>query len=140
MGTRNRDLETLSQLSLVALIVVACVVGIPPIFNVVVEAVAQSRIMAPPIRFACRSCGEVEDVREVMLGAAKHTGSTVVGDGYAIALSLLTGKLGSEPVKVREVEVRLQDGSVRVFHERMSSAWNPGDRVKVSMGRIKPLS
>jgi hypothetical protein len=43
-------------------------------------------------------------------------------------------------VKVLEVEVRLQDGSLRVFHERASSAWQPGDRVKVAMGRIKPAS
>jgi hypothetical protein len=140
MVTRNRDLETGCQLSLVALIVVACFVAIPPIFNGVVDALVQARVEAMPMRFACRSCGQVEEVRQVTLGAAKHTGSTVVGDSYAIAISLLTGKLGSEPVRVQEVEVRLQDGSVRVFHERLSSTWNPGDRVKVSMGRIKPLS
>jgi hypothetical protein len=123
MGPRNRELETGCQLSLVALIVVACFVAIPPIFNGVVDALVQARVEATPMRFACRSCGLVEDVRQVTLGAAKHT-----------------GKLGSEPVRVQEVEVRLQDGSVRVFHERLSSTWSPGDRVKVSMGRIKPLS
>jgi hypothetical protein len=140
MDTRNRDLETGCQLSLVALIVVACIAGIPPIFNTVVEAVAQSRIVASPMRFACRSCGEIEGVREVTLGDTDHEVSTVSGGGIAMLFGLLTGKLGSEPVKVLEVAVRLQDGSVRVFHERASSAWHPGDRVNVSMGRIKPLS
>jgi len=140
MGTRNRELETGCQLSLVALVAVACIAGIPPIFNAVVEGIAQSRIAAMPMRFSCRSCGEVETVHEVTLGGGKREVSTVTGDAVTMFLGLVSGRLGSEPVKVLEVEVRLQDGSLRVFHERASSAWTPGDRVKVSMGRIRPAS
>ena len=140
MGTRNRELETGCQLSLVALVLVACVAGIPPIFNVVVEGIAQSRAAAMPMRFSCRNCGEIEAVHEVTLGGGKRSFSTVTGDAVTMVVGLLGGRRGSEPVKVLEVEVRLQDGSLRVFHERPSSAWNPGDRVKISMGRIKPAS
>ena len=140
MGARNRELETGCQLSLVALVAVACFAGIPPLFNFVVDTVAQSRISATPMRFSCQSCGEIETVHEVTLGGGKHNVSTVTGDAFSMVVGLLSGRIGSEPVKVLEVEVRLQDGSVRVFHERTSSAWNPGDRVKVSMGRIKPAS
>src|SRR6185503_13143603 len=140
MNTRNRDMESGCQLALIALVLVACVAGIPPIFNVVVEAIAQSRISTMPVRFSCRSCGQVETVNEVMLGGGKHNVSTVTGDALTMFLGMMTGGLGSQPVKVLEVEVRLQDGSLRVFHERASSAWHPGDRVKVSMGRIKPAS
>jgi outer membrane lipoprotein SlyB len=140
MTARNRDMEIGCQLTLVALVLVACIAGIPPIFNVLVDAVAQSRISATPMRFSCRSCGEVEAVHEVTLGGGKHNVSTVTGDAIAMFLGMMTGGLGSQPVKVLEVEVRLQDGSLRVFHERASSAWQPGDRVKVAMGRIKPAS
>jgi hypothetical protein len=140
MATRNRDMESGCQLALVALVAVACFAGIPPLFNVVVEAIAQSRISTMPMRFACGSCGQVETVNEVTLGGGKQNVSTVTGDALTMFLGMMTGGLGSQPVKVLEVEVRLQDGSLRVFHERASSAWHPGDRVKVSMGRIKPAS
>ena len=140
MGTRNRELETGCQLSLVALVAVAFIAGIPPIFNVIAEGIAQSRVSAKPMRFSCSSCGEVEAVHEVTLGGGRHNVSTVTGDAIAMFLGMMTGGLGSQPVKVLEVDVRLQDGSLRVFHERATSAWNPGDRVKISMGRIRPTS
>ena len=66
--------------------------------------------------------------------------STISGEGFAMFVALLTNKFGNRPANVMEVSVRLQDGSVRVFHEAASSAWHEGDRVKISMGRIKPLS
>jgi hypothetical protein len=140
MNSRNRDMESGCQLTLVALVAVACFAGIPPLFNTVAETIAQARISASPMRFACRSCGEVENVHEVTLGGGKHDVSTVTGDAISMLLGMLTGGLGSQPVKVLEVEVRLQDGSMRVFHERASSGWHPGDRVKIAMGRIKPAS
>jgi hypothetical protein len=140
MTARNRDMERGCQLALIGLVVVACFIGIPPIVDVVTRAYVESRIDAPPIRFSCRSCGEVEAVQEVMLGGGKRNVSTVTGDAFAMFVGLISGRLSSDPVKVLEVEVRLQDGSLRVFHERASSAWHPGDRVKVSMGRIKPAS
>ena len=140
MGARNRDLETGCHIALIALVVVACFAGIPPFIDGVTRVIVQSRIDAAPIRFACRSCGQVEDVRQVTLGDATHDVSTISGEGLAMFIALLTSKLGNEPVNVMEVSVRLQDGSLRVFHEAATSAWNEGDRVKISMGRIRPLS
>jgi len=140
MGMRNRELETGCQLSLIALIVVACVAGIPPLFNAVTQSLAHARIDDAPMRFACRSCGAVEDVRAVTLGGSKHEVSTISGEGFAMFLALLTNKLGNEPANVMQVSVRLQDGSLRVFHEGALSGWHAGDRVKITMGRIKPLS
>ena len=141
MGARNRELETGCQLSLIALIVVACLAGIPPLVVAVSESIVDSRIAAAAPRFACRSCGQVENVREVTLGNAdRQNVSTVSGEGFAMFIALLSSKLGDRPVNVKEISVRLQDGSVRVFHEAVASGWNPGDRVKISMGRIKPLS
>jgi len=140
MTERNRDMESGCQLSLIALVLVACIAGIPPLFNVFVEAIAQSRASAMPVRFSCSSCGEVQAVHEVTLGGGKKNVSTVTGDALAMFVGMLTGGLGSQPVQVLEVEVRLQDGSLRVFHERASAAWHPGDRVKVSMGRIRLAS
>lgn len=140
MDGRNRDLETGCQLTLIALVVVACIAGIPPIVDVVANSIVQSRINAAPTRFACGACGEVEAVDEVTLGATNHDVSTVSGEGFAMLLGLLSGKLGTGPVKVIAISVRLQDGSLRVFHEGKPSAWQPGDRVRVTMGRIKPLS
>ena len=140
MTERNRDMEIGCQLSLAALVLVACFAGIPPIFNVVVEGIAQSRASATPLRFSCSSCGEIEAVHEVTLGGGRKNVSTVTGDAVAMFIGMLTGGLSSHPVKVLEVDVRLQDGSLRVFHERMATGWQPGDRVKVSMGRIRPAS
>ena len=140
MDGRNRDMETGCQLSLIALVVVACIVGIPPIVDVVTNSIDQSRIDAASKSFACAACGEIEAVNEVTLGATNHDVSTVSGEGFAMFLGLLSGKLGAGPVKIIEVSVRLQDGSLRVFHEGVASGWHPGDRVKISMGRIKPLS
>jgi len=137
---RNRELETGCHILLIALVVVGCFAGIPPLFEYAIQAAAQARI-APPMRFACRSCGLVEDVREVTLGDATHNASTISGEGLTLLIALLTNKFGNQPATVMEVSVRLQDGSVRTFHEALSSAsWHEGDRVKISMGRIKLLS
>ena len=140
MGARNRELESGCHIALIALVVVACFAGIPALVGGITQAVVHARIDAPPMRFACRSCGEVEDVRVVTLGVVKHNVSTISGEGFAMFFALMTNKLGNEPVNVKEVSVRLQDGSVRVFHEASTSGWHEGDRVKISMGRIQPLS
>jgi hypothetical protein len=140
VAARNRGSETSCQIVLITLVAVACISAIPPIVGAVAQAIAQSRVEAAPLRFTCRSCGEIEDVHEVTLGITKYKVSTVSGDGIAMLLGLLTGRLGTEPAKILEVAVRLQDGSVRVFHEARSSAWKPGDRVKITMGQIRSVS
>jgi|SRR5579862_2928789 len=134
---RNRQQDISSQMVLVALVAVACVAGIPPVVDVVVKSLAQSRVDATR---ACRACGVVENVREVQLGTARYGVSTVSGEGFAMLFALLRGKLGTDPVKIYEVEVLLQDGSVRVVREATLPAWRPGDHVKVVMGQIRSVS
>jgi hypothetical protein len=140
MDGRNRELESGCHIALITLVVVGCFAGIPALVDGITQAVVHARIDAPPMRFACRSCGEVEYVREVTLDTAKHNVSTISGEGFALFIALMTNKLDNQPVNVKEIAVRLQDGSVRVFHEAATAEWNEGDRVKISMGRIKPLS
>ena len=140
MATHRREQEIGCQMALAALVVMACIVGIPPIVDTVVQSLAQSKADAARAALACGVCGVVEDVREVKLGAPKHEVSTVSGGGFAMLFGLLRGKLGTDTVKIYEVEVRLQDGSVRVIREGTPPAWKPGDRVKVVMGRIKSVT
>ncbi len=140
MARRNPELDIGCQMLLAMLVAVACIVGIPPIVDAVTSMIAQSKVDSARVGLACRACGVVEDVRQVTLDAAKHKISTVSGEGFAMFLGLLSGKLGAGPVKIYEVEVRLGDGSVRVFREGKVPVWKPGDRVKVTMGQIKPLS
>lgn len=85
-------------------------------------------------------CGTVAAVREVNLGAVKYGASTVAGERFAMLIGLLTGKLNANAVQIYEVEVLLQDGSVRVIREATLPYWKPGDPVRIVTGRIKPLS
>ncbi len=140
MAAQNREWESSCKVVLIAVVAVACIAAIPPIAGAVAEAVAQSRGAAAPLRIACRSCGVIEDVREVTLGSTKYSVSTVSGEAVGMFLALLTGKLGTGTANILEVAVRLQDGSIRVFHQARSSAWMPGDRVKIRMGQIRPTS
>ena len=137
-GRSSRELDTGGQIVLAAMLVAACIAGIPPIVDTIAQALAQSKTDAARAALACSICGVVEDVREVKLGAAKYEVSTVSGEASAMILGLLRGKLGTGPVKIYEVAVHLQDGSVRVIQQGMPHAWKPGDHVKVVMGRIEP--
>jgi len=118
---------------LIALFVVACVWGIPPLVDVVAQALSQSQSAAA----GCRACGTVEDVREVTLGGTKDV-STVHGEGFAMFFALLQGKIGNGPITVYETEVQMQDGSVRLIREGKPPAWKHGDHVKVVMGQVRP--
>ena len=125
-------------MALAAFVVIACVAGIPPIVDVIVQAVAASKAEAALAGLECRVCGVVQEVREVTLGGAGRNVSTVSGEGFALFVGLLSGKLGSGPSTIYEVAVRLQDGSTRVLREGALPSWKAGDRVKVKMGRILP--
>jgi hypothetical protein len=139
MSTRNQERGIGCQMALAALVVV-CLAGIPPIVDSVAESLAQFQANAARVAFACGVCGVVETVREVTLGEFKHKVSTVSGEGIAIFLGMLNGRLSNAPVKIYEVAVRLQDGSMRVLREGTPPSWKPGDHVKVMAGRIKPVS
>ncbi len=139
MAARYREWETSGRTVLIVLLAVACAAAIPPIVGAAVQAAANSRVDKLPLQFTCRSCGVVEDVQEVELGATTYNVSTVSGEAVGMFLAMLTGKLGTQPAIILEVAVRLQDGSLRVFHEASSSAWMPGDRVKIRMGKIRSV-
>ncbi len=139
MATHNQKREIGCKIALTALVVVACIAGIPPIVDTVVRSLAQSKV-GTARALACGVCGVVENVREVTLGAPKHEVSTVSGEGFAMFFGLLRGELDTNAVKIYEVEVHLEDGSVRVIRESTRPAWKPGDRVKVVTGRIESVS
>jgi hypothetical protein len=134
------DADLGGQVLLAVLLTVACIIGIPPLVETVVQSIAQSKSDALRTGLGCKACGVVEDVRELTQGVAKHGVSTVAGDGMAMFFALLSGKLRTDAMKLYEVEVRLQDGSVRVIREATPPDWKQGDRVKVVMGRIKLAS
>ena len=136
MTMQKRQQDVGAQMVLIALLVVACIAGIPPIADVVVQAFAQANAVATR---ACRACGVVEDVHEVTLGDANYGVSTVSGGGLPMFLALLRGKLGTAPVKIYEVDVLLQDGSMRAIREGTPPAWKPGDHVKIVMGQVRPV-
>jgi len=140
MARIDHDADLGGQVLLAALLTVACIVGIPPIVETVAQSIAQAKSDAARAGLACRACGVVEDVRELTLGAARYGVSTVSGDGIAMLFALLSGKLRTDAMRLYEVEVRLQDGSVRVIREATPPAWKQGDHVKVVMGRIKLAS
>jgi hypothetical protein len=141
MAALCRQQESGAQWALAALVAVAFVAGLTPLVEVVNQSIAQASVDAKKLPgLACGVCGVVEDVREVIVGNLKHDVSTVTGEGFAMFVGLLTGKLGAGPVKIYEVAVRLQDGSTRVLREGMLPAWKPGDQVKVVTGQIKPAS
>lgn len=141
MAAQCRQQQSGAQWALAALVAVAFVAGLPPLVEVVTRSIAQAAVEAKKLPgLACPSCGVVEDVHEVALGNLNHDVSTVSGDGLAMLVALLSGKLGVRPLKIYEVEVRLQDGSTRIIREASLPAWKPGDRVRVVMGRVRPVS
>jgi hypothetical protein len=136
MTMQCRQQDVASNMVLIALLVVACVAGIPPIVDVLVQSYAESKANGV---YACRACGVVENVREVTLDSARNGNSSISGEGFAMLFALLKGNLPDAPVTVYDVEVLLQDGSVRVIREGTPPEWKPGDQVTVMMGKVKPV-
>ncbi|MEO8144808.1 MAG: hypothetical protein ABI654_11400 [Betaproteobacteria bacterium] len=140
MTTHKPEQEIGSQIALVALVVVGCIAGIPPIVDYFARSLAPFGPVAAGATLACGSCGVVEAVREVTLNAPTQGVSTVAGEGFAMFFGLMTGKLDTGAVKIHEIEVRMRDGSTRVIREGAAPAWKPGDHVRIVMGRIRPTS
>lgn len=109
----------------------------------------------------CRVCGVVESVRVVppdpprggSTGAPPSTegllGATAglqFGGNRGEAVALLLATLGAAmlrpegPPPLYETSVLLDDGSVRLLREAGEPPWKPGDRVKVTRGRIERLN
>ncbi len=112
-----------------------------------------------PVKAVCHSCGTVESIREIekpgegsglgMAGGA--IGGAVVGKQFGNgrgrdALTIL-GAIGGgyaghqveknmRTTKSYEVQVRMEDGSLRALPSATAPSWRAGDRVKVEGGSI----
>jgi len=92
----------------------------------------------------CGNCGVIENVRELRAAAARQEGAPHAAGGRAgivmIILAALGGNFRIDPAKIYEVEVRMQDGSVRTIQSTTAPARRSGDRVRVVSGRIEQIS
>lgn len=108
----------------------------------------------------CSNCGNVESVRAIKqraqgsgLGAA---GGAVVGGllgnqiggGHGRQLATVAGAIGGAVVGNQvegnmkattsyEIRVRLDDGTLRTFHQSSEPQWRSGDRVRIVKGRLR---
>ena len=112
-----------------------------------------------PVRAPCYSCGTVESIREIEkpgdgsgLGAVGGAvGGAVLGrqfgNGRGKDLLSILGAVGGgyaghqveknvRSVKSYEVQVRMEDGSLRAVSSPTQPNWRPGDRVRVDGGSI----
>ena len=108
----------------------------------------------------CSNCGNVESVRAIKqraqgsgLGAAG--GAVVggllgnqVGGGHGRQLATVAGAIGGAVVGNQvegnmkattsyEIRVRLDDGTLRTFHQASEPQWRSGDRVRIVKGRLR---
>jgi hypothetical protein len=91
----------------------------------------------------CGNCGVIEEVRELRAAASRQEGTPQAGGRAGVVmiiLGALGGKFRIDPAKIYEVEVRMQDGSVRTFQSTTAPARKRGDRVRVVGGRIAQIS
>jgi len=108
----------------------------------------------------CGNCGNIESVRAIKqraqgsgLGAA---GGAVVGGllgnqiggGHGRQLATVAGAIGGAVVGNQvegnmkattsyEIRVRLDDGTLRTFHQNSQPQWRSGDRVRIVKGRLR---
>jgi len=116
---------------------------------------------APPANI-CRECGTITGIREVNkpgqasgLGAVAGAvaggvlGRNLGGGNHRTSGAILGavggGVAGHQIEKVAtsgksfEIDVRLDDGSYKVFHQDSHPSWNPGTRVRMVNGALAPL-
>jgi hypothetical protein len=136
MSTHEHDHEISNPVVLATLVIVACIAGIAAIIGKMDPWLAWPKDEFGRAAQACSICGVVKDVREVKLDTQTEGSSTISGEGFAKIFGLLTDELRTHPVNVYEIEVLLQDGSLRVIREGALPVWKTGDHVKIMMGRI----
>jgi outer membrane lipoprotein SlyB len=109
----------------------------------------------------CSNCGNIESIRTITtrargsgLGAA---GGAVlggllgnqVGGGSGRQLATVAGAVGGAVVGNQvegnarathsyEIRVRLDDGTLRTFHQSSAPAWRTGERVRIVKGHLRP--
>jgi hypothetical protein len=133
MSTHEYDHEISHQVVLATLVVVACIEGVAAIIDKMDPSFAWPKDHFGRAAQACSICGVIKDVREVNQDTQTEGSSTISGKGFAKIFGLLTDELRTHPVNVYEVEVLLQDGSLRVIREGALPVWKTGDDVKIMM-------
>ncbi len=92
----------------------------------------------------CRYCGVVEQVREIKSRSTRYGVSTVSGgrdEMIVMLLSVLSGTPDtSGQMKIYEVSVRMDNGSIRAVRGGRVPDWKLGDRVKIVKDQVEPLS
>jgi outer membrane lipoprotein SlyB len=109
----------------------------------------------------CGNCGNIESIRTITssargsgIGAA---GGAVlggllgnqVGSGNGRSLATVAGAVGGAVLGNQvegnmhaahsyEIRVRLDDGTLRTFHQSSAPAWHTGERVRIVKGRLRP--
>jgi len=108
----------------------------------------------------CASCGNVESVRTITT-RARGTGvgaaggailggllGNQVGGGHGRQLATVAGAVGGavmgnqvegnmKATHSYEIRVRLDDGTLRTFHQHSAPRWRNGDRVRVVKGALR---
>jgi outer membrane lipoprotein SlyB len=130
-----------------------------PAAPVQVAQVAQAPAVAVPPPPACTSCGTIDNVREVSQpGEASGIGAVAggvlggilgnqIGGGTGKKIATVAGVAGGayaghQIEKSRnkttryEVDVRMQDGSVRTVAQDTAPAWRVGDKVRIDNGAL----
>lgn len=107
----------------------------------------------------CASCGNVESIREITTrargsgvgaGAGAILGGLLgnqIGSGNGRSIATVAGAVGGAVMGNQvegnmhayhsyEIRVRLDDGTLRTFHQRSVPAWRSGDRVRIVKGSL----
>jgi len=108
----------------------------------------------------CASCGNVESVRTITTrargsGVGAAGGAILggllgnqIGGGHGRQLATVAGAMGGAVVGNQvegnmnashsyEIRVRLDDGTLRTFHQHSAPRWRSGDRVRVVKGSLR---
>lgn len=107
----------------------------------------------------CSNCGNIESIREITTrargsgvgaGAGAILGGLLgnqIGSGHGRSLATVAGAVGGAVMGNQvegnmhanhsyEIRVRLDDGSLRTFHQHSVPAWRTGDRVRIVKGSL----
>jgi outer membrane lipoprotein SlyB len=107
----------------------------------------------------CGNCGNVESIRQITTraqgsGVGAAGGAILggllgnqVGSGHGRQLATVAGAVGGAVVGNQvegnmkanhsyEIRVRLDDGTLRTFHQQSVPQWRTGDRVRIVKGSL----
>jgi outer membrane lipoprotein SlyB len=108
----------------------------------------------------CGSCGNVESIRQITTrargsGVGAAGGAILggllgnqVGGGHGRQLATVAGAVGGavmgnqvegnmKATQSYEIRVRLDDGTLRTFHQHSAPHWRNGDRVRIVKGSLR---